>query len=75
MNPKEYSFKEINYKYGVVSQKWEFVFGDRTFLTNCPGGKDIARKVAGAISGGLKRTKSNEIDSLARGQINKLTMA
>jgi hypothetical protein len=53
--------------FGAKGRRWEFTAPGYSYATpRMPGGSVTAKKIAGAISGGNKRTKGNGIDNLAR---------
>lgn len=68
---KQYEHNGI--KFNVDGHRWIFIGPNFILRHPCKGGNSIARKVAGAVSGALKRTANVGLDQLARGQIKKIT--
>lgn len=63
----------VEYQFGIKSRKWEFRILSQAkphvFMVKCPGGKEIADKVAGMVKGAANRC--GFIDAMARGSINR----
>jgi len=73
MNARTYIYKNVEYSYQPTFKKWVFKTPNYTLAQVCRGGGEIASRVAKIVSGGLARTKSNDIDNLARFHIKQLT--
>jgi hypothetical protein len=64
---KEYTEGQVTYKGSGRSWKFTAAGGRYEYKTpRMPGGAATAHKVARVINGGLKRTKTGDIDNLAR---------
>lgn len=71
MASKSYEFKQIKYHFSPTARKWEFKTDGYILLQACPGGKEIADKVARQVAGALSRCQNKGIDSLGRANIMK----
>ena len=72
MNLKQYTLGEVTYGYSLQSKKWEFKIKDFTFLSPCPGGKEMGEKISRLVAAGYIRTKGNGIGGLARSNIERV---
>jgi hypothetical protein len=66
----EYILNNVRYSYSRQNRKWKFTFGNNTYLTECPGGKNTADIIAAKLNGAAKRTHNVRVDGIARNAIN-----
>ena len=75
---KQYSTESIKFGYNQKARKWTFetIAEPRfTLVTPVRGGASTGLKIANIIAGGLKRTRTNSLDNLARTNIARLVSA
>lgn len=62
--------KKFDVEFGFVGGKWNFRIGSFTLLTNVPGGRPVAEKIAEALHKSWHR--NGKIDAACRLVINRL---
>lgn len=70
--PKEYSTQGIRFSYSGA--RWTFENAEHKFslIQHLKGGHLVAEKIARQLSGALKRTRGDGLDTLARVAIDRL---
>ena len=74
--PKTTTIEHVTY--GAKGRRWEFVAeknGTETYrytTPHLPGGRNTADKVARIINGAVKRSKTGDIDGLARSNMSTI---